>query len=125
MSLNSFRTRGYRRVKDQWVQESPTTAEGDAGAEKGTEPPRTVGSTRGLRGMTPEEVVQQLRSGPDRKVRSATKGQLVEQWIFRSPIHRGWRYVNFVLTPGELHPRVVSDFTLPETKFGKGVPPAR
>jgi hypothetical protein len=109
----AFRARGYRRVKDQWVEESSSTAAGEPGKEKeGGTSPAPAGSGRGLRGMTPDEVSQQLRSAPDRKVYSGTKGQLVEQWIYRSPIQRGWRYVNFLRVAGDLHPRVVSDYTI-------------
>lgn len=122
----AFRSRGYRRVKDTWVEDPSATAVGDAA---GGPAPAEAGPNsrpgRGLRGMTPDEVTQQIRSAPDRKVLSGTKGQLVEQWIYRSPTQRGWRYVNFVRTPGDLLPRVVSDFTLPENALPKGVTPGR
>jgi tetratricopeptide (TPR) repeat protein len=121
----AFRARGYRRVQDQWVEDSAATADGKPASKTDGEAPPTpaAGSFRGLRGLTPEEVTQQLRSVPDRKVLCGTKGQLVEQWIFRSPTQRGWRYVNFVRTPGELLPRVVSDYTLPESAVPKGLAP--
>ena len=109
----AFRTRGYRRVKDQWVDEGPTTAGGEA-SRPGTESPRSEPSTtQGLRGKTPDEVRQLMASQPDGKVISGTKGQIIEQWIFQVPNQSQVRYVNFQYTPGELLPHVVSDYFLP------------
>jgi hypothetical protein len=101
----AFRTRGYERKGDQWVDAVPGSGATDQAAAKddGSEP-----LSRGLRGRTPEEVIQQLGSKPDGKVLSATKGQLIEQWIFHLPGRRD-RYVNFLRTPGDVQPRVVSD----------------
>ncbi|MFO0893040.1 MAG: hypothetical protein U0790_28375 [Isosphaeraceae bacterium] len=121
----AFRARGYRRVNDQWVEETAPTAAGDAGKDRDPNASAPPAGSRGLRGMTPEEVSQLLRSAPDRKVISATKGQLVEQWIFRLPTQRRWRYVNFVQSPGDLRPRVVSDYSLPEAIIGKGITNSR
>jgi tetratricopeptide (TPR) repeat protein len=111
----AFRTRGYRRVDDQWVDDAPTAA----GAETGlaaTEPPRSeLPSVRGLRGKTPDEVSRLMASKPDGKVISGTKGQIIEQWIFLVPNQSQVRFVNFLYTPGELLPRVISDFFLPRS----------
>ena len=109
----AFRTRGYRRVKDQWVEDAPTTAGGET-SRPGTESPRPEpASAQGLRDKTPDEVTQLMASKPDRKVISGTKGQIIEQWIFLVPNRSQVRFVNFLHTPGELLPRVVSDYFLP------------
>ena len=111
----AFRTRGYRRVKDQWVDDAPTTAGGEA-SRPGTESPRPEFSAlHGLRGKTPEEVTQVMASKPDGKVLSGTKGQIIEQWIFLVPNQNQVRYVNFSYVPGERLPHVVSDYFLPRT----------
>lgn len=103
--VEAFRTRGYERKGDGWVEAVPNSpgSETDATKDAGAGP-----LNRGLRGRTQDEVVQQMGSKPDSKVLSATKGQLIEQWIFHLPGRRD-RYVNFLRTPGDPQPRVVSD----------------
>ena len=78
----AFRTRGYNLVKDQWVESQPAT--GNASDRFITAPATLSGllTSQGLKGKTPEEVSQLIASRPDRKVYSATRGQLIEQWIF-------------------------------------------
>jgi hypothetical protein len=106
----ALRTRGYERVGDRWVEAAPAGPAAQPGTEREGDSPKPL-SSRGLRGRTPEEVVQQIGSKPDRKVFSGTKGQLIEQWIFLLPQNRV-RFVNFLRTPGDIHPRVVSDYDL-------------
>ena len=43
-----------------------------------------------------------MATKPDGKVISATKGQVIEQWIFLVPNQSQVRFVNFLHTPGEL-----------------------
>ncbi len=109
----AFRTRGYRRVKDQWLDDTPTTANGAGSTAGGNSARAEAFATGGLRGKTPDEVSQLMASKPDAKVISGTKGQLIEQWIFLVPNQSQVRFVNFRHTPGELLPRVVSDYFLP------------
>ena len=121
----AFRTRGYRRVKDQWVDAAPTTAAGET-SSPGTESPRPEPSApQGLRGKTPDEVSQLMASKPEGKVISGTKGQVIEQWIFLVPNQNQVRYVNFLHTPGELLPRVVSDYFLPRNVLKGHLKPVR
>ena len=107
----AFRTRGYRRVGEEWVEDgshgsTPPGARGDGSTAKA---PRD--SVRaGLKGLTPEEVRQKLGNKPDQVVYVSTKGRLVEQWIYRLPQYN--QYVNFIRTPNELKPRVVSEYSL-------------
>jgi tetratricopeptide (TPR) repeat protein len=108
----AFRTLGYNLVKDQWVESQLATP--DAYDRSGTVPatrPELV-TSQGLKGKTPEEVSQLIASRPDRKVYSATKGQLIEQWIFVVS-DRQSRFINFLRTPGEVQPRVIADYSLP------------
>ncbi|MGA2699960.1 MAG: hypothetical protein ABSH35_02520 [Isosphaeraceae bacterium] len=121
----AFRTRGYRRVKDQWVEAAPTTAAGETNsptaAGSGPEP----SSSQGLRGKTPDEVSQLMASKPEGKVISGTRGQIIEQWIFLVPNQSQVRYVNFLHTPGEILPRVVSDYFLPRNVLKGHLAPVR
>jgi len=117
----AFRTRGYRRVKDQWVEAAPTTAAGEASNAAGAASRLEPSSPQDLRGKTPDEVSQLMASKPEGKVFSATKGQIIEQWIYLVPTQI--RYVNFSHTPGELLPRVVSDYFLPRNVLKGHLPP--
>jgi len=65
-----------------------------------------------------------MASKPDGKVISATKGQIIEQWIFLVPNQSQVRYVNFLHTPGELLPRVVADYFLPRKVLRGHLTPA-
>jgi hypothetical protein len=78
-----------------------------------------------LRGKTPDEVSQLMASKPEGKVISGTKGQIIEQWIFLVPNQSQVRYVNFLHTPGELLPRVVSDYFLPRKVLKGHLTPVR
>lgn len=109
----AFRTRGYQRKGDAWVEAVPNSEGADAGAPSREDAPSPL--TRGLRGRTPDEVVQLLGSKPDSKILSATKGQLVEQWIFHLPARKD-RYVNFLHTAGDIQPRVISDRILESSR---------
>ncbi|QEH34324.1 hypothetical protein OJF2_28600 [Aquisphaera giovannonii] len=109
----AFRTRGYQLEKDRWVDlPSATTAPTQA------EPAPAPVLGGGLRGKTTDEVSRQIGSRPDRKARCATKGQIVEQWIFHLPGQEKDRYVNFLRSAGDLQPRVISDYTLPRGPGG-------
>jgi hypothetical protein len=108
----AFRTRGYHLVQNQWVESEPTTP--DASDRPGTalavQSEHVV--TQGLKGKTPEEVSQLIASRPDRKVYSATRGQLIEQWIF-TVNDRQVRFVNFLRAASDPQPRVIADYSLP------------
>jgi tetratricopeptide (TPR) repeat protein len=121
----AFRARGYQLVKDQWVEAGPTSAQavrstGDDGASRSAPPSSAVG----LRGQSPDEVLRQIGSKPDRKALSGTKGQIIEQWIFQVPTRKQIHFVNFARSPGELQPRVVSDYFLPSTAIIGELKPA-
>ncbi len=121
----AFRTRGYRRVKDQWVEAAPTSAAGETNSPTGAGSRPEPSSPHGLRGKTPDEVSQLMASKPEGKVISGTKGQIIEQWIFLVPNQSQVRYVNFLHTPGELLPRVVSDYFLPRNVLKGHLTPVR
>jgi hypothetical protein len=108
----AFLTRGYRRVKDDWVEGTPSAPARDGSSEGVLAPRSETIPSQSLRGKTPEEVIQKIGLKPDRKTYSGSKGQLIEQWIFVVDA-RQVRYVNFLRSPDELFPRVVSDYFLP------------
>ena len=97
----AFRTRGYRRVKDEWVEASPGAApeaagnparRRPAGARRGDEP-WACGARRrgGHAGNSGSNLTGRSFSG--------TKGQLIEQWMFHVPGRKD-HYVNFLRHPG-------------------------
>jgi hypothetical protein len=105
----AFRSRGFRKVQNEWVE--PVQV-GDANALAGGEKkaqPEPAG--QGLRGLTPEEVRLKLGGKPDQVNHLGSRGQMIEQWIYRIDTKR-LRYVNLLHTPGDLKPRVVADYTL-------------
>jgi tetratricopeptide (TPR) repeat protein len=113
----AFRVRGYRKVKDDWVEAIPGRGAEDQSGKGKDEAERARALTEpshSLRGKVPEEVILQLGSKPDRKTFSASKGQLIEQWIFVADTRR-LRFVNFLHTPGDLKPRVVADYFVPRS----------
>jgi len=121
----ALRARGYRRIKDEWVEATPGAAQEGVGTPEGAGSPRpdAAAAQVGLRGKTLEEARRQLGSEPERKSFSGTKGQLIEQWVYLEPgrIH----FVNFLHTPGEVQPRVVSDYFLPRSLVKGDLKPAR
>jgi tetratricopeptide (TPR) repeat protein len=111
----AFRIRGYRRAKDQWAATSPAAETGDPASPEASQSARVaLDSSSSLRGKTPEEVALKLGGKPDRKVYSGTKGQLIEQWIYQET--KKDHYVSFLLTPGDLKPRVICDYFLPRRR---------
>jgi hypothetical protein len=103
----AFRSRGLRKVKDDWI-EAPANRDAAVAEPAG----RTPTGAKDLRNLTPDEV--RLSLGEPKYVsRVASKGQLTEQWIFVDT--RSVRFVNIVHVPGELRPRVVADYSLPPT----------
>jgi len=116
----AFRTRGYRKVQNDWIEAAPKSAVNTA--DGSASPPPTSGRSQGLRGLTADEVHQRLGVKPDRVSFIGTKGQLVEQWIYLDSGRV--RFVNLLRTPGDFQPRVIADYTLPPTsvKGGLGLP---
>lgn len=116
--VDAFRRRGFRKVDGEWVEARSKQKEGDfGGKETGGQEAKVVisevavGRTDSLRNATAEVVVTRMGGKPNRKTVSATQGQVLEQWIYLDA--RLTRYVNFVRHPGEMHPRVVSYYSLP------------
>jgi hypothetical protein len=101
----AFRSRGFHKVKEEWFESTSVTKQ-------------TPAAAKGLRGLTPEEVRVEIGSKPNRVSYVASRGQLIEQWIYELD-SKMVRYVNLLHTPGDLKPRVVADYQVPRL-FLKG-----
>jgi hypothetical protein len=106
----AFRRLGFRKVGDQWVDaKSPaarvkTTGNGDG------HPPRVDPTAEPLQNMTRAEVRAQLGE-PTSIARSASQGELLEQWIYEEGAKRT-RYVNFLFRAGMAQPIVEHSYLL-------------
>ena len=119
----AFRSRGFRKAKDDWVESAPAAQDHSAAASGlSTRPPPIV--SQGLRGLTADEVRTRLGGKPDRVSYVAAKGQLIEQWIYHLD-NQKVRFVNLLLSPGELKPRVIADYTVPSSSLKGGRGPVR
>ena len=90
---DAFRCRGFRRVNDDWVEPSRTVAGADVARASGPQPAPAATRSDSLRGSSPQEVRGRLGGQPNRKVFSATQGQLLEQWIYFGAKEN--QYINF------------------------------
>jgi tetratricopeptide (TPR) repeat protein len=114
----AFRSRGFRKDKDDWVESTPARQDQSAAASGlSARPPPFV--SQGLRGLTADEVRTRLGGKPDRVSYVAVKGQLIEQWIYHLD-NQKVRFVNLLLSPGELKPRVIADYTMPSSSLKGG-----
>lgn len=116
-TAEAFRTRGFRREKDGWVEADPTAA---STAEANPARP-SVASTQSLIGLTDEELQQKLIAKPTYKNYVASRGRLIEQRVYLDT--GSVRYVNLLRTPGESRPRVIADYTLPRPDRKDGPKP--
>ncbi len=108
----AFRSRGFRKLKDEWVESTP--GNDPRSAPEKPSPARPAIITQGLLGLTPEEVRLKLNGKPTRVNYASSRGQLIIQWIYHLD-NNSTRYVNLLRAPGELKPRVIADYTMPRT----------
>jgi hypothetical protein len=116
-----LRSRGFRKVKDEWVESAPASP---VNLPAGANTPPVAMNSRGLLGLTADEVTARLAVKPNRVNFVGSKGQLIEQRIYHLDTKRV-RFVNLLHSPGELKPRVIADYTLPSSNMKGGVGPAR
>ena len=103
-----FRRFGYRKVEEAWVEPSNSTR---SNPTETAEPANQVADALVSRGMTREQVRTRLGGKPDRIVRVATQGEVLEQWIYQGA--KGTQIVNFGRGLDRPEPRVAHYFTLP------------
>jgi hypothetical protein len=117
----AFRTRGFRREKDGWIEAgSSSTPGGEIAAASPTRPGASSG--QGLLGLTDEELEKKLIARPTYKNYIASRGQLIEQRVYLDT--GSVRYVNLLRTPGASRPQVIADYTLPRHDRKDGSKPA-
>jgi tetratricopeptide (TPR) repeat protein len=119
----ALRSRGLRKVKDDWVESAPATPVNSSTGERTNTPPAAIMS-QGLLGLTADEVTARLAVKPNRVNFVGSKGQLIEQRIYHLDTKRV-RFVNLLHSPQELKPRVIADYTLPSSSMKGGLGPAR
>jgi hypothetical protein len=118
----ALRSRGYRKEKDQWVEENAGARPGPSG--EGSNPARpSLTSSSSLLGLTPDELERKLITKPSFKNYVASKGQLIEQRVYLDT--GSVRYVNLLHTRSESRPRVIADYSLPPPARKGGSTPAR
>ncbi len=111
---DAFRRRGYRLIDDAWAApETAATASSAAGEETGAKAnrPAATGAV-GLdpyKGLTRREVLN-LGIKPTRVARTATQGQIREQWIIEGDSIKGNLYINFVQRPGVPNAIAISSY---------------
>jgi hypothetical protein len=110
---DAFRRRGFRRVNDRWVEPSRSVARAEGDTAIRPQPAAGGIRSESLRGSTPQEVQARLGGRPNRKVFSATRGQLLEQWIYYGAKEN--QYVNFLHRSGSPVPRVVAYYSRPRS----------
>jgi tetratricopeptide (TPR) repeat protein len=119
----AFRTRGFRKIKDDWVDASTAPSERTK-SDAGILAAASALPAKGLRGLSSEEVRARLGGNPDRINYVASKGQLIEQWIYHLDTKQV-RFVNLLHSPGDLKPRVIADYTIAVTTLKGGARPPR
>lgn len=113
-----FRRKGFRKVDGQWVE--PGNAQGDAGAEKSPARQEAAPNESSFKNLTQQEVRSRLGAKPTRVVRSASQGQVTEQWIYQG--EKGMTIINFRCAPEQIEPTVVSYYSVP-TSMLRSSPP--
>jgi tetratricopeptide (TPR) repeat protein len=96
-----FRRKGYRLSNGEWVASAGSDGSDRTPADAA---PKAPGRDP-YSGLTRSEV-RNILGKPDRVARSATQGQVVEQWIYQK------QYITFVKRTGMSEPAVVSHYTL-------------
>jgi hypothetical protein len=107
-----FLRKGFRKVNDAWVEpDQPRLVSDDSSADAGNAPKRFLG--RALRGKTRKEVRVLLGGPPTQVTRSASQGQIIEQWTYTGA--QTVQYINFLQRGSEVVPTVVSYYSLPRS----------
>jgi hypothetical protein len=106
----AFRRLGFRKVGDEWVDgKSPTGRVKPSGPAEAA-PSRRDATAEPLQSMTRAEVRAQLGE-PTSIARSASQGELLEQWVYEEGGKRT-RYVNFLFRAGMAQPIVDRSYLL-------------
>lgn len=107
---DAFLRLGFRKGDAGWYDPtvtSPTAATQPDSAPKGLE---SSDAGNSLRGLTQAQARLRMGGKPDRVVRSATQGIIVEQWIYRTG--RSEQYIIFRIDAAATEPRVAASYSL-------------
>jgi hypothetical protein len=119
----AFRSRGFRKVKDDWVEGAPGGSE-NAAAGAGSSRPPAAAASQGLLGLTSDEVLTRMGVKPNSVSYVGSRGQLIEQRIYLIDTKQV-RFVNLLHSSGEVKARVIADYTLTSSSRKGGLGPAR
>jgi hypothetical protein len=106
---DAFRRMGYQKIGEEWVPPEVSRAPAPSVENRPSTP--KVAKEGSLQGATRAEVIAKMGGKPDRIVRVASQGQIVEQWIYRAP--KKTQYINFLAQNNSLQPRVIAHYALP------------
>ena len=111
---DAFLRLGYRKGDNGWFD--PTAA---ATADSSATPPSPTATAAGagaggegdsLRGLTRAQARARMGGKPDRVVRSATQGMIVEQWVYRTG--KTDQFVLFRIDAATTDPRVFASYSI-------------
>jgi hypothetical protein len=105
----ALRQLGFRKTNDEWVDARAPAAAVAKKRERESEPAEPSGEL--LRGLTRAQVRLRMGGPPDVIVRSASQGEVVEQWIYHGL--SGTQYINLVRRANRTQPVVEAYYTLP------------
>jgi tetratricopeptide (TPR) repeat protein len=109
-TLNAFRRLGFRKVGDAWEETNTQVGQPKASGAGAAPAARVDATAEPLRNLTRAEVRAQLGE-PTSIARSASQGELLEQWIYNEGSGRT-RYVNFLFRAGMAQPIVERSYSL-------------
>ncbi len=95
---------GFRKVDGNWV-EADRRPESDTGQGSLLNPGGGL-----FQGLTEQQVKAKLGK-PDQIIRSASQGQVVEQWVYRGP--RTTQYINLIRRPNLTRATVEAYYSIP------------
>ena len=109
---DAFLRLGYRKGDNGWFD--PTAAATTTADSPATPPSPTAAGVGGegdsLRGLTRAQARARMGGKPDRVVRSATQGMIVEQWVYRTG--KTDQFVLFRIDAATTDPRVFASYAI-------------
>jgi len=108
---DAFLRLGFRKGDTGWYDPSATRAAADSPPPAIANPSPAADRGDSLRGLTQTQARSKMGGKPDRVVRSATQGIVVEQWIYR--IGRTDQFLIFRADSATTEPRVTASYAVP------------
>jgi hypothetical protein len=110
---DAMRELGFRKVNDEWVDSRNRSKSAAKDSDSGAQGAAAGGNASGddLRGLTRAQVRVRMGGRPDLIVRTASQGEVVEQWIYR--LVKDTYYVNFVRRSSTTQPVCEAHYRVP------------